>query len=331
MHKKIKFWVVMSIIAIIIYLSIWLVSQLDVIIFSLNDPNRAPYVLQMMQKVIGRRLVQVIALIIAATIIAITTSVFQTMTQNRIITPSLLGFDAIFVVTQTTLVFFTSMSSLVVNPILNFLITIVLMIGVVLLMYKTILSRHKSNILLLLLVGMVISTLASNYSSFLQILMNPTEFQTVMSLTSVSVANIQASLTLIVLPLAIIVVVYFLTRTHVYDVIALGRNYAINLGIDYHRQTYTDLIFIAIGVAMTTALVGPLSFLGLIAVNIARELYDKYHHKMIFIMSSLIAIVVLILGQAIVELLGFKTLVTTIISLVGGIYMIYLIVKEHKV
>lgn len=331
MHKKIRFWVVMSIIAIIIYLSIWLVSQLDVIIFSLNDPNRAPYVLQMMQKVIGRRLVQVIALIIAATIIAITTSVFQTMTQNRIITPSLLGFDAIFVVTQTTLVFFTSMSSLVVNPILNFLITIVLMIGVVLLMYKTILSRHKSNILLLLLVGMVISTLASNYSSFLQILMNPTEFQTVMSLTSVSVANIQASLTLIVLPLAIIVVVYFLTRTHVYDVIALGRNYAINLGIDYHRQTYTDLIFIAIGVAMTTALVGPLSFLGLIAVNIARELYDKYHHKMIFIMSSLIAIVVLILGQAIVELLGFKTLVTTIISLVGGIYMIYLIVKEHKV
>lgn len=331
MHKKIRFWVVMSIIAIIIYLSIWLVSQLDVIIFSLNDPNRAPYVLQMMQKVIGRRLVQVIALIIAATIIAITTSVFQTMTQNRIITPSLLGFDAIFVVTQTTLVFFTSMSSLVVNPILNFLITIVLMIGVVLLMYKTILSRHKSNILLLLLVGMVISTLASNYSSFLQILMNPTEFQTVMSLTSVSVANIQASLTLIVLPLAIIVVVYFLTRTHVYDVIALGRNYAINLGVDYHRQTYTDLIFIAIGVAMTTALVGPLSFLGLIAVNIARELYDKYHHKMIFIMSSLIAIVVLILGQAIVELLGFKTLVTTIISLVGGIYMIYLIVKEHKV
>lgn len=331
MHKKIRFWVVMSIIAIIIYLSIWLVSQLDVIIFSLNDPNRAPYVLQMMQKVIGRRLVQVIALMIAATIIAITTSVFQTMTQNRIITPSLLGFDAIFVVTQTTLVFFTSMSSLVVNPILNFLITIVLMIGVVLLMYKTILSRHKSNILLLLLVGMVISTLASNYSSFLQILMNPTEFQTVMSLTSVSVANIQASLTLIVLPLAIIVVVYFLTRTHVYDVIALGRNYAINLGVDYHRQTYTDLIFIAIGVAMTTALVGPLSFLGLIAVNIARELYDKYHHKMIFIMSSLIAIVVLILGQAIVELLGFKTLVTTIISLVGGIYMIYLIVKEHKV
>jgi len=331
MHKKISFWVVMSIIAIIIYLSVWLISQLDVIIFSLNDPNRAPYVLQMMQKVIGRRSVQVIALIIAATIIAMTTSVFQTMTQNRIITPSLLGFDAIFVVTQTTLVFFTSMSSLVVNPILNFLVTIVLMIGVVLLMYKTILSRHKSNILLLLLVGMVISTLASNYSSFLQILMNPTEFQTVMSLTSVSVANIQASLTLIVLPLAIIVVVYFLTRTHVYDVIALGRNHAMNLGIDYHRQTYTDLIFIAIGVAMTTALVGPLSFLGLIAVNIARELYDKYHHKIIFIMSSLIAIVVLILGQAVVELLGFKTLVTTIISLVGGIYMIYLIVKEHKV
>src|SRR5690554_386060 len=318
MHKKIRFWVVMSIIAIIIYLSVWLVSQLDVIIFSLNDPNRAPYVLQMMQKVIGRRSVQVIALIIAATIIAMTTSVFQTMTQNRIITPSLLGFDAIFVVTQTTLVFFTSMSSLVVNPILNFLVTIVLMIGVVLLMYKTILSRHKSNILLLLLIGMVISTLASNYASFLQILMNPTEFQTVMSLTSVSVVNIESTLTWIVLPVAVIVTTYFFIHMHTYDVMALGMHHAMNLGIDYQKQTYKDLVFISIAIAVTTALVGPLSFLGLIAVNIAKEIYDKYHHKAVFILSSFIAIIVLILGQVIVELLGFITVVTTLISLFGG-------------
>lgn len=331
MLKTYKFWVMVTLVAILLYLSVWMVSQYDVIVFSLNDPDRAPLFLKTMLTIFQRRSVQIVALLIAAILISLATTVFQTLTQNRIITPSLLGFDSIFVVTQTTLVYFASMSKFVVNPILNFLITVLLMVGITLLMYKTILRKHRNNILLLLLVGMVISTLASNYASFLQILMNPTEFQVITSLTNVSVVNINSTLTLIVLPVAVATTIYFYSKTYVYDVMALGMSHAMNLGIDYKRQTHIDLIFISIAIALTTALVGPLSFLGLIAVNIAKELYDKYHHKHIFILSSLIAVVVLILGQSIVELIGFKTVVTTFISLFGGIYMIYLIVKEHKI
>jgi|SRR5690554_36767 len=331
MLRKYKFWTMIVILSILLYLSVWMVSQFDVIMFSLNDPDRAPLFIDVMLNIFQRRLVQVIALIIAAVLIALSTTVFQTLTQNRIVTPSLLGFDSIFVVTQTTLVYFMSMSRFVVDPILNFMVTVVLMVGLTLLMYQTVLKRHKNNILLLLLIGMVIATLASNYASFLQILMNPTEFQTIMSLTSVSVVNIHTTLTFIVLPVAILVSAYFFSKSRVYDVIALGQTHAMNLGIPYQKQTYTDLIFISIAIAITTALVGPLSFLGLIAVNIAKELYNKYHHQAIFILSSFISIIVLILGQTIVELLGFRTVVTTFISLFGGIYMIYLIIKEHKV
>ena len=331
MLRKYRFWTMIVILSILLYLSVWMVSQFDVIMFSLNDPDRAPLFIDVMLNIFQRRLVQVIALMIAAVLIALSTTVFQTLTQNRIVTPSLLGFDSIFVVTQTTLVYFMSMSRFVVDPILNFMVTVVLMVGLTLLMYQTVLKRHKNNILLLLLIGMVIATLASNYASFLQILMNPTEFQTIMSLTSVSVVNIHTTLTFIVLPVAILVSAYFLSKSRVYDVIALGQPHAMNLGIPYQKQTYTDLIFISIAIAITTALVGPLSFLGLIAVNIAKELYNKYHHQAIFILSSFISIIVLILGQTIVELLGFRTVVTTFISLFGGIYMIYLIIKEHKV
>lgn len=331
MLRKYKFWTMIVILSILLYLSVWMVSQFDVIMFSLNDPERAPLFIDVMLNIFQRRLVQVIALIVAAVLIALSTTVFQTLTQNRIVTPSLLGFDSIFVVTQTTLVYFMSMSRFVVDPILNFMVTVVLMVGLTLLMYQTVLKRHKNNILLLSLIGMVIATLASNYASFLQILMNPTEFQTIMSLTSVSVVNIHTTLTFIVLPVAILVSAYFFSKSRVYDVIALGQTHAMNLGIPYQKQTYTDLIFISIAIAITTALVGPLSFLGLIAVNIAKELYNKYHHQAIFILSSFISIIVLILGQTIVELLGFRTVVTTFISLFGGIYMIYLIIKEHKV
>src|SRR5690554_1090288 len=198
MLKTYKFWVMVTLVAILLYLSVWMVSQYDVIVFSLNDPDRAPLFLKTMLTIFQRRSVQVVALLIAAILISLSTTVFQTLTQNRIITPSLLGFDSIFVVTQTTLVYFASMSRFVVDPILNFMVTVVLMVGLTLLMYQTVLKRHKNNILLLLLIGMVIATLASNYASFLQILMNPTEFQTIMSLTSVSVVNIHTTLTFIV-------------------------------------------------------------------------------------------------------------------------------------
>ncbi|WP_162146900.1 iron chelate uptake ABC transporter family permease subunit [Acholeplasma granularum] len=331
MRKKIIIWSILSILSIILYLFVWMISQYDLIIFSLNDPDRRQIFMQTILTIFQRRTIQIIGLLIAATLTATTTLTFQTLTKNRIITPNLLGFDSIYIVIQTTLVYFFSISKILQDPTLNFILSVVIMTGVTLLMYKLVLNKNKNNILLLLLVGMVISTLTSNYSSFLKILMDPQSFQTVESLTSVSVVNMDTTLIVIALPISLIISLIFYFKSRVYDVLALGESYAINLGINYSKETYLNLILISFGVSIVTALVGPLAFLGLIAVNIAKETYEKYHHKIIYFISILVSITVLIMGQAVVELLGFETLVTTIMSLFGGFYMIYLIIKEHKI
>ncbi len=332
MRKKLIIWSILAVISVLLYLVVWMVSLKDTIQQNLSDPARAELFIEVILKIFERRTFQVIALVLSSVLIASSTLVFQTLTSNRIITPSLLGFDSIYVMLQTTLIYFLNQVSFIaLNPVLNFILSVSLMCGVTIFLYKAVLRKHRNNILLLLLIGMVISTLASNYSQFLQILLDPTQFQMLQSLTTVSVVNIEQRLTLISIPVGIVVVAYFMYHRRMLDVMSLGEDKAVNLGVDYNRKTYLNLIMISLAISLVTALVGPLAFLGIIAVNIAKEIYKTYHHGVLIIGSSLIAIVALIFGQSIVELLGFKTTVTTFMSIVGGIYMIYLVIMEHKV
>ena len=55
------------------------------------------------------------------------------------------------------------------------------------------------------------------------------------------------------------------------DVLALGRENAINLGIDYQKTLKVLLILVAILTSVSTALVGPLTFLGLLVMNVTFE------------------------------------------------------------
>lgn len=324
MNRK-SLWIILSILTLLLiagYLSIWMYTQRE-LIAQFPNMNKAP--------IFKRRTIQVIAIIVSAVLIAVSSLSFQTITNNKILTPSVLGFDAIFIITQTLMVaFLGSQSKLLSNEYLNFFITTGLMIGIVLWMYQMILRKNKNNIVLLLLVGMIISTLARNVSNFLQVFMDPENFQTITALTTVSLNNIKENLVWITLPIMAILLVLFYREKNYYDVMILGETQATGLGVNYQKKSKYSLIYIAIAVSISTALIGPLSFLGLIAVSSAREIFKTNKHHILMIASSLMAIVFILLGQAIVELTDHKTSVSVIISLLGGGYMIYLILKENK-
>lgn len=332
MRKHYVLLIALAVLSVLFYVFSYFISKYDLVIFALNDPDRAPNFIRNMLIILSNRSIRVIAIIISCLLISSSTLVFQTLTSNKIVTPSLLGLDSIYVMVQTTIVFFANIFGfLIFNSQVNFLVSVVCMSGLTILLYTLMLKKHKKNLLLILLVGMVISTLASNYSTFLQILMDPDAFQTVASLTSVSIVNIDVSITFVTLPIALVIFILFMRKSRVYDVMSLGEIHAKNLGIKYEEETYISLILVSVAVAISTALVGPLSFLGLISVNAAREIYKKYQHKIVFTISSLIAIIFIVLGQTVIELLGSRTTVTTFINFIGGIYMIRLIIKEHKI
>ena len=116
------------------------------------------------------------------------------------------------------------------------------------------------------------------------------------------------------------------------DVINLGRDQAINLGIDYDKLVRKLFVTVAIFISISTALVGPITFLGLLVVNLSRQMINTYKHKYLITMSVLLSVFVLVTGQLLAErIFDFSTPVSVIINLIGGIYFMYLLLKESRI
>ena len=278
---------------------------------------------------IANRIPKIVAIMLGGSCIAFTTIIFQTITNNQILTPSILGLDSMYVLIQTFIVFmFGSTNLLIVNKQFNFFVNLILMIFLSILLYKVLFEKNN-NIYFVLLVGMIFGTLFKTSSSFMQMVIDPNEFLSLQSKLVASINNINTDVLIIALIIAISIVPFVYDDIKYLDVISLGRENAINLSVDYDKIVKKMIIIVAILVSIPTALIGPMTFLGLLVANISRELMKTYLHKYIITSSILIGMITLIGGQFIVQyVFDFNITLNIIINFVGGIYFIKLLLKE---
>ncbi|APH06167.1 iron chelate uptake ABC transporter family permease subunit [Bacillus weihaiensis] len=281
--------------------------------------------------VLPRRITKVAAIIITGAAIAFSTVIFQTITNNRILTPSIIGLDSLYVLLQTGIIFLAgSMSFFFLNDYVNFLLGAGLMVFFSTLLFGFMFKREQ-NIYFLLLIGIILGTLFGSLSTFMQILIDPNEFLMVQSRMFASFNNVRTDLLLLSIGLLVLGILFYLPNHKYLDVLSLGREHAINLGIDYDRVVKRLLIVVSIFIAISTALVGPITFLGLLVVNVTHELYKTYQHKHLIIGAILISVLALVAGQFIVEkVFTFTTTVSVIVNLIGGIYFLFLLLKENR-
>ena len=279
-----------------------------------------------------RRLERVYAMIITGTAIAFATVIFQTVTHNRLLTPSMMGMDSMYEVVQTCIFFFLgSASAFVVDRYLNFGVSIIAMVFFALILYRFLFRADKHPIFLLLLAGMIIGTLLGSLVTFLQVIINPVEYDALQSKLFASFNNIKVELLLITFVILLVCFVYGFFLLRDLDVMSLGRENAMNLGVDYDKIVLKVIILASILIATSTALVGPVTFLGLIVSNLAYQYFKTYKHSILIVGASLFSIIALVGGQFLVlHVFNFSTTISVIINFVGGIYFILLILKESR-
>jgi iron complex transport system permease protein len=279
-----------------------------------------------------RRLKKVLAIIVTGGAIAYSTMIFQTITNNRILTPSIIGLDSLYMLIQTFVIFtFGSMSLPSTNKHLNFFITIVAMIAFALLLYKLLFKREGRNLYFLLLIGLVMGTLFGSMSTFMQVLIDPNEFLIVQGKMFASFNNVNTDLLIISIIIVALVSLYGMRLGKYFDVLSLGKEHAVNLGIPYDYVVKRVLVIVAILIAISTALVGPITFLGLLVVNVAYQFMKTYRHSYLIPGAILISIIALVGGQLVVEhVFTFETTISVIINFIGGAYFLYLLLREKK-
>lgn len=277
------------------------------------------------------RLRKLILMILVGGAIAASVVIFQAITTNRLLTPSIMGLDAVYMFVKVLIVFvFGVQSVFVTNLYISFLISLIVMIGFSLLYFQGIFRIGNVSVYLILLVGIILGTLFRSITGFLELIINPEDF---LAVQSAMFANFDASNTKLVTLCGVILIILIMITVYAIpylDVLLLGRDQAINLGISYQTLTRILLILVAILVSISTALVGPITFLGLLTVNLAHELMKTYQHKYILPATICISWISLFLAQAIVEnFFEATTQVSIIIDLVGGSYFIYLLIKRR--
>lgn len=278
------------------------------------------------------RVPKLMAIFLTGFCIAVSSVIFQTIVNNNILTPSVLGLDSLYVLLQTTVVFMVGVDSILIrDKNLNFIVSVLGMIVLSFVLYKVLFEKNGNNIFFMLLVGMIFGTLFSSLSNFMQIMIDPNEFDALQSRINASFLTVNIDIIRISAVMIVISVIAMYKDFKYLDVMSLGKDQAINLGVDYDRLVKKLMIFIAILVSISTALVGPITFLGLLVVNLSRQLVTTYKHSYLILSAILISILTLIAGQFFVErIFSFTTTIATIINFVGGIYFIYLLLKESN-
>ena len=278
-----------------------------------------------------RRIKKVLAIILTGGAIALSTTVFQTVTNNRILTPSVMGLDSLYILIQTTVIFVFGSFTLYKLGNVNFLINVGAMILFAGVLYKILFKGKGITFTSSLLIGMIFGTLFSSMSSFMEVLIDPNEFQFVADKMFASFNNVKTELLVLSVIVVALTLLYFARFAKYLNVLALGREQAINLGVNYDYVVKRLLIVVAVLISVATALVGPITFLGLLVVNVAYEVMKTYRHSYLIATSILISIIALVGGQLVVErVFTFSTTLSVIINFIGGVYFIYLLLKESK-
>src|SRR5690606_15175845 len=155
-----------------------------------------------------RRGVKVFAMVLTGVAIAYATVVFQTITHNRILTPSIMGLDSLYMMLQTLLIFFLGSDHItIMNKQVNFVLSIAAMVVFALLFYHLLFRKNNQPIYFLLLIGIICGTFFGSISTFLQVLIDPNEFQIVQDQMFASFNNVNSDLVwLSVIVIAVLII-----------------------------------------------------------------------------------------------------------------------------
>lgn len=281
---------------------------------------------------VKRRIFAILTILIVTICQSLATISFQSVTGNRIITPSLLGFDSIYATIHTATIFFFGTKALTeftgVGP---FLLQVLLMVGFCLLLFGTLLKGRDKDLQFMLLVGIVLGGGLRSLSSFMRRLLSPSEFDVLQAKLFGSVNHAKAEYFPIVIPLVLLCLVLFFIYSPKLNLLALGDDTSTKLGLNPQRGTKVVLTLVSVLMAVSTALMGSLNFFGFLVATLTYEVVKSYDHRALFLMSLVLGFCLLSGSYFIMyHIFNAQGVVSIILEMVGGLAFLILFFKKEQ-
>ena len=292
--------------------------------------NAYPEKPKLFRYILSLRIPTLAVMMIAAFAIGCASLVFQSIIHNRIVTPCLLGMNSMYTLVHTAVVFLAGSGSIIAtHSNLSFAIDLIVMAVSATIVYTYLFRRTGYNILYVLLIGTVLSSFFGSIQSTMIRVMDPNEYDALLTTLVADFNNVNSEIIIFSLMLLAGLILVLRKDLMLLDVLILGKHQAINLGVDYDRTVRRLLLGVVLCIAVATAMVGPISFLGLIIANLARQLLRTHKHAHLILGAALMGMLAIIAGQLISQhVFGYAVPISTFITIGGGIYFLYLLLTK---
>lgn len=281
--------------------------------------------------VLELRLLKLAALVQVGVAVAISTVIFQTVTGNRILTPSVMGLDALYLFGQMLMVFLLGgVGYARLDPQLKFALEVLLLMALALGLLLPMLKR-RLDMGLMLLAGVVFGVLFRSLYSLLARLIDPNDFAVAQTASFANFNAVRTDLLVFAALVTLIAALLAWRARHMLDVVSLGPDAATSLGVDWAAAVTGLLLLVSALVAVSTALVGPVAFFGLLVAALAERIVATRRHGTLLPAAGLTGVVVLVGGQTLFQHgFGSATALGVVIEFFGGLVFLLLLVLGSR-
>lgn len=275
----------------------------------------------------------VIACVVGAAL-SIAGMMMQTLFQNPMAEPYILGVSSGASLGVAICILGKSLFSLGFQDYLTENIAIILFAlgGSILVMFIILgISQRIKQIATLLIVGLMFSSFTSAFVNVLAYFSTAEELKKFTFWNLGSLGNISWQQISFIVPILCVALAGSFMLNKSLNTLLMGEGYAKSMGLNIKKIKFLIILVTCMLVAVCTAFVGPIAFIGLAVPHITRIIYKTTNHFHLFTGNIIIGALILISCDIICQLPGeqFVLPINAVTSILGAPLVIYLILRNR--
>ena len=190
-------------------------------------------------------------------------------------------------------------------------------------------STRIKDIMVILILGMMISSGVSAVVQILQYLSNEEALKSFVIWTMGSLGDVTTNQLHLMLPAVLLGLVVSVAVIKPLNLLLLGEQYARTMGLNVRRSRYLIFLSTTLLAGTVTSFCGPIGFVGLAIPHIARMLFSNADHRILLPASALCGAVVLLACDIISKWLTLP--INTITALLGIPIVIWVVIRNKSI
>ncbi len=280
--------------------------------------------------IIDIRLVKAIVAVIAGAALSVSGLQMQTLFQNPLAGPSVLGVTSGASLGAALLIIGLPVAGGMSPVLSSFGVAGAAWLGAAAVMAVIVaVSRRIKDIMVILILGMMFSSGVSAVVQVLQYVSNESALKSFVIWTMGALGDVTYTQLALLAPVFLAGMVLAVAAVKPLNLLLLGEKYARTMGLNVKRSRTMVFLSTTLLAGSVTAFCGPIGFIGLAVPHVARYVFSSSDHRILVPATTLVGAAAMLVCDLISKTMNFP--VNTITSLLGIPIVVWVVVRNKNI